>query len=251
MSAPLPYEIKLKVQRANAHIADLNEVVSAFLDSGPYRVRSYENRGTREFHIDIVEAIPWDVSLIIGDVVHNLRSALDHLACQLVARHSGPSSGLPDNKTAFPVWRKPVPAPHGAIKGNVKAKLRGAHPDIIKHVKGMGAHEHGRAEHIWLVDHLDIIDKHRLLVVAGASNQQVELHFGAPHPPASFTPNRRHVHDGDVIFRQSVDNKAETCFTFDIALDVVRVTSEEPVVPLLTSLSQRVLDTLESFAPYL
>jgi hypothetical protein len=41
------------------------------------------------------------MALIVGDAVHNMRSALDHLACRLVERHS-PGADL--DRTAFPIW---------------------------------------------------------------------------------------------------------------------------------------------------
>jgi hypothetical protein len=48
----------------------------------PYRAHFYDDprTGDRIGELQVVEEIPFCVLAIIGDAVHNLRSALDHLA---------------------------------------------------------------------------------------------------------------------------------------------------------------------------
>lgn len=89
-----------KVERAKRHIDDLETRIIAYYALKPYLVAEYDdlNLGHHIYQLAGVDpAMPEDIPLIIGDAVHNLRSALDHLACLMVVK--------PDGNTAFPVWR--------------------------------------------------------------------------------------------------------------------------------------------------
>ena len=50
--------------------------------------------------VSILKEPPAEIGVVVGDIVHNLRSALDHLACQFVMSNGG----SPSTKTAFPVF---------------------------------------------------------------------------------------------------------------------------------------------------
>src|ERR1700722_15469893 len=96
---------RLKLRRANKHIADINSLLSTFSDSDFYRL-SIENdarQGTNFLRIDIDESgFPVDdAALIIGDALHNLRSALDQLYYRVVVVHC---SGVPSKWTRFPIF---------------------------------------------------------------------------------------------------------------------------------------------------
>ncbi len=72
---------KLKLKRANKHIMELNAVLNAFLESHFDNVSFKEDAyGWHHLQLGGV-SIPEDVPLIIGDAIHNLRSALDFMLC--------------------------------------------------------------------------------------------------------------------------------------------------------------------------
>jgi len=57
---------------------------------------------TRERSASIGDGVPpEDLALIAGDAIHNLRSALDHIAWELVAA----GSSEPNHRTQFPVGK--------------------------------------------------------------------------------------------------------------------------------------------------
>lgn len=70
------------------------------LEQGPYQSEGAFDANTSEWVVRfcVLEAPPLKWGVLIGDVVHNLRSALDHLAWQLVLRNGGESSW----RTQFP-----------------------------------------------------------------------------------------------------------------------------------------------------
>jgi len=77
--------IRLKVERAKQHIGDLNTGLKAFLGSNPYIVGAQRDPQTRRpiYYLAAVREVPTPISLLAGDIIQNLRSALDHLAFQL------------------------------------------------------------------------------------------------------------------------------------------------------------------------
>jgi hypothetical protein len=74
------YSARLKVERARSHIDALATEISRFSHSSPYLV-VIEDSGPK---LKRTSPIPGPVFTILGDAVHNLRSALDHLAYELV-----------------------------------------------------------------------------------------------------------------------------------------------------------------------
>ena len=72
-----------KVQRAEKHVRDLNDALIDFANSDFYRLAVEDNPryGSQELVIDIDSSpeILIRCALIIGDALHNLRSALDIL----------------------------------------------------------------------------------------------------------------------------------------------------------------------------
>lgn len=91
-----------KVERAREHGHSLVEIAEAFIERRPNQLRfdkKSEPGWVRMFVV--VEPVPIRVALIAGDVVHNLRSALDHLAWQLVTLEG---QKAPGTHTAFPIY---------------------------------------------------------------------------------------------------------------------------------------------------
>jgi len=79
-----------KLERAKKHIDDLRrQIAQAFPNGELFPLRQEFNREQGVFIVSIerVKKLPQEWGLIVGDAVHNLRCALDHLAWQLALRH--------------------------------------------------------------------------------------------------------------------------------------------------------------------
>src|SRR2546421_4784573 len=75
--------VRVKAERAKRHIRDLEIEVSAFLRSRPYTVGvRTEHQKTVYYLANSVET-PGGIAAITGDVLFNLRAALDHLVYRL------------------------------------------------------------------------------------------------------------------------------------------------------------------------
>jgi len=125
---------------------------------------------------------------MLGDAIHNLRTALDHLAYRLVS--VGPK----------PHWRGKVyfPIADSAEEfvsriGGIKKRLR---HDAVKPLAAIKAYRGGAGEILWQLNELDIIDKHRLLlpvdpqnVVHSMSPREVGIISRSPsHPTRDRAP---------------------------------------------------------------
>jgi hypothetical protein len=118
---------------ANEHLYTLNSEIQSWLEvAGPFSVSS-------EFHPEAnvvvvyaaVATPPLRWGVMSGNVVHNLRSALDHLVWQLVTLNGEkPRSGMGGNR--FPIFDKD---PVDFAKAT-KASLRGVHPDHRARIEG-------------------------------------------------------------------------------------------------------------------
>src|SRR5947208_6882158 len=97
----------LKIGRADEHTKTVTEEISAWLNSKPYSLTSHRNPEGREhrliFHLDS-GASPCDRwSLICGDAIHNLRSALDHLIYAVAVREFKSDPPPNERNLQFPI----------------------------------------------------------------------------------------------------------------------------------------------------
>lgn len=110
--APHPYEpwhplfgCQLKMRRAHVHLHELDNALEEFIGSKPYDVvydfESEPDQHLIRFKIWERPELWW--SPIIGDIVHNVRSALDHLAWQLVIRNGRNPQGA---RSQFPIFTR-------------------------------------------------------------------------------------------------------------------------------------------------
>lgn len=97
---------RLKLDRAKEHIDALDRELNVFFES-------HSNRQAVEYAFDgtwhiirtdppLDEPLPPRISLICGDIIHNIRCALDHLVWQLVLVEGNE----PDRWNSFPIYSK-------------------------------------------------------------------------------------------------------------------------------------------------
>jgi hypothetical protein len=80
---------RLKLQRARRHIDELDREATAFLGRKPFRLviehpPGWTGEPMHAWTVRLRENVPLEWSAIIGNAIHDLRSALDLLACDLV-----------------------------------------------------------------------------------------------------------------------------------------------------------------------
>src|SRR5713226_8131497 len=94
--------IRVKIERAKKHLLDLEALLRKFRNESLNVVGTKGDSKTGQsthFHVNL-PILPFDALAAAGDIVHNLRSALDHLAYQLVIVGSGKE---PTRRLEFPI----------------------------------------------------------------------------------------------------------------------------------------------------
>jgi hypothetical protein len=170
---------RAKIARAKEHLRVLKESIDSFiLDRNAYSVIKEPNpeTGVFVFRLQLHRSPPLtEWSLIIGDCIHNMRSALDHLFWQLVLLEN--PSGVADSTASFPILRD-----RGTFKGR-KAKIEGwigkraaAMVENMQPYQGAGPDKNA----FLFIHSRDITDKHKLLVpfVGVSERGQIALKGG-------------------------------------------------------------------------
>jgi len=150
----------LKIKRAEKHINELRKLLTDFLSPDSYSVKVdagyVKSYIVIEIHASRTEFLD-QAALIVGDVVHNLRSALDLLYYETVLF----CGGKPTKWTRFPVFdrREELIA---KLRETLKQKriTASVHDHILNNVK---PYKTGNFA-IWSVDEMNIMDKHQLLI---------------------------------------------------------------------------------------
>jgi len=152
-----PLGPKLKIARANRHIENLKNLFETFICDNPNRIEIHENSDKKSFSVRGIfdRDLPPDTPTIIGDALHNLRAALDHLAAEAVrAGGCEPTRGI-----CFPIHKC-----KSGFDGAVAGALKGAPQVFVDFVKRQKPHKEGGSAALYNLSKLDNLDKHMVLI---------------------------------------------------------------------------------------
>jgi hypothetical protein len=264
-----------KLERAGEHIEDLRVACDEWLGTDAYRVvREIEpETGYTAHRVKIKEPPPARLGLLVGDAVHNLRSALDHIALELaVSKHRpGRVPATIEESSEFPIF--PLVMKNGRSgsdafnattnKGDPARqsglfKLRGVESKAVAVIEGKQPYHRGNAwadDPLWVIHELDRIDKHRRVHLTAYAIAGTELTVPGDQPINFLHIDHvggysGPVQDGTEVARyRSGNTKVEVNVTREIALpqggpaenEVVGATLQrlrnyvrDEIVPLLT-----------------
>ncbi len=150
---------RLKLDRAESHIEDFYEVLRVLLENYRETVTVESDPNSGEMQCVMVEPLllPDDLALIAGDAAHNLRSAWDHLAVLLIERTNQTV------RTQFP-FGKNVDAFEAQLN---RYGFRECSDEVVKAIGDLKPYRSGGNEAFYDLHHLDISDKHRLVIAVG------------------------------------------------------------------------------------
>lgn len=148
---------RLKLQRAKHHIEDFIAQAEKFYRESKVKffIQDDPNTGLRALCVDVDTSVPEHFPLIIGDAVHNLRSALDHLTWDIVA----PLKPSRPNDVQFPFCRKRDS--FEAALDHRQISLAGK--DVVDKFRNLQPYP-GGDDILFGLHQLDIADKHQLVL---------------------------------------------------------------------------------------
>jgi hypothetical protein len=192
----VPFEAsKLKLERAAEHLREFDREAIAYLNSKSCAIvveqfPGLQQMGTQSWNARIRKPMPTKFSVLIGDFVHNLRTALDLLVCDLVT-----INGKSAKEVYFPFCSTAADLSH-VIR---ERKIRRAGPDVVAYIESLKPYTGGNIA-LRAIHDLDVTDKHRALlpVLSGVSLPLGKL-FGTNLPDTVGNWQSLIDHDGQMV----------------------------------------------------
>jgi hypothetical protein len=151
-----------KVIRAQKHLDEINRIiVDVTSKAGAYEIITDANgKETVNFLIEP----PLDVAILAGEIIYQLRSAIDHLAFELVKLNPGGIILPPkwQEHALFPLW---LTAPRSTTYNCFNSVLPGITIGAFTFIEGLQPYHSGPGHHnvMAIIAKLSNIDKHRYL----------------------------------------------------------------------------------------
>lgn len=170
-----------KLRRARDHLNALHEAAKAFAQSDPYgfTIKPDSESGWDVVYVQVRREPPIELGVVLGDFLHNLRSALDNLAWQLVLLNGGNPTG----RTAFPIFTSP-----DDFEARGRPRLKGmsaAHLQVIEDLQPYPGRNGPRILALEVVNALANIDRHRIVNPSLAGIAQRDVPFVFRREPTS------------------------------------------------------------------
>ena len=253
-----------KYERAQKHIQDFKIAVDTFRDANRDHVgvKVDEQTGDIVYYVKSVPVVPTEISLLLGDALHNLRSALDHLAHAIVR----PTTPTAIKDTFFPIadTADGYCSMAGACIKGIRQPCRQIF-DRIQPYKGGGF-----GHYLWQLNKLDVIDKHRLLLTVSfapsgrtltpSEREKANAKFNRfgnlvrlsiPHGMVSSDPAPSFpLYEGQILFTvPAAETEHQMGFSFDVALHEPEVAKTASALLLLNFISSEVGTVIGELAP--
>jgi hypothetical protein len=190
-----------------------------------------------------LQVLTFNAIATAGDIIHNLRSALDHLAHQLV-RIGSPGKEV-SRRIEFPIAKDLA-----TYESDKTGKIKGMRPEAKKAIDELKPYKGGN-DSLWRIHELDNFDKHRALFTVASdylfTNDWTTYYlfktgpFG--HPLKAGTPDFVGVFDSEV--EQDVQLEIEK------AVGEMKVAESNALLPSLHQLVDFIDGLVASFIPLL
>lgn len=242
-----PFESsKNKLARAHEHFLDLQKKIIEFTDIDPYErvIEPHPDKPGYVVHkVKLTQALPPSIGDIAGDMVNNLRSALDHAGYAVAV-----AAGAKDPKfTAFPF------AGSAAQMANALGRSKDIPPQIQSLFCGFQPYPRGN-EYLWALNEICNTDKHKIAIPIGQGVVNVGTRirgtgfFEMPDPHVwDRTKNEMIL----VTFGPETEFEYEFNFRLFVAFDEIKIVGGKPLLGTLDamgSIVERILVAVDAEA---
>jgi hypothetical protein len=253
---------RLNVERADVHARDAERAVREFFASTPYAISTRRDPQTSRliYFIETATEAPPEIALSVGDAVHRLRTALDHLAYELVTKGTGRIG--PFKHATFPIFDSKTLFDQG-----MSQPTKGMKPAAAAAIDGIAPYKGGN-DALWQLHRLDIIDKHRLLLTVGSAYRSVDIgpvigrRFGSFPDGTPIPAFSLFLRPADTLFPLKVGDELyidepnaepdpSIQFRLDIVVNEAGVVEGESLAEMLARLRSTVQDVISALEPFL
>lgn len=250
--------IRAKIQRTDEHIENLKADITAFIDLNVYRATTHPQRDTPECIISVAGPDPpLRFAVIVGEIVHHLRSALDHLVWQLVLANGQ----TPNKSNQFPICETLQQYKSALGRGYIDGVSSPA-KSLIKSLQPYHKGKNCQWEGLWILNDLSNTDKHRLLLVVpaivtpkvfGVSSSEANPLTITGMKPSDWPA--RATKDGTEVMRftftaPNPDVKMNVDFTVEIAFEKFGPLSNARLIPQINNLRDIIVGIIDRFHPF-
>jgi hypothetical protein len=175
----------LKIDRAKKHMVDINQEAMRYAESHPYsltRLRLHDSQHEIRGVFHITQQPNPMIAIMLGDFIHNLRSALDWVVVACVPRKRRYDAGFPifledifsnDSGGNFVVNSSKQ-------RNKFNSMLDGIHPKARAFIIDCQPYRHGVNSHldiVGLISRLENADKHRQIIAIGCGGRDFRVSF--------------------------------------------------------------------------
>jgi hypothetical protein len=237
MADPLA-DARLKLKRAHEHLQSTDSAFYWFNRDKPYRIVAEPNQeGTHKVVKVRFQGLSIErLAVISADAIHNMHSALDHLACALAARNkfSGDMRNI-----YFPIQQSERAFESPGSKGAIQAQFG---LDVLEFLVELKPYQGGN-DVLWAVNELDRIDKHQAIIKLKFAHQVTSVKEEGTGAFEVFLKPQWASADEDVeVARYPVDSNPEYRIQVisAVAFGHVDALNDTPIVLALITMFQMV-----------
>jgi hypothetical protein len=265
-----------KVQRSKELFAELIAKHRDFMGLNPFGVVVDQNpdTGERIWRARVSRQVPETWGILVGDIVHSLRAALDYLAWELWIANGGSANSSRANTITFPVvdpTKTYSTKDQKLMEKDRRAAFGATTSMLIERLQtetGRRLTADPSLRPLFLLHRLDIWDKHRRLNVVGGTTRLTQMRIGGPGEDVQIEHmviggggpagdvRTVPIADGTELMRLTLGAAAanvqqEQQFAHYIAFESDGPGKGEPLVEMLDQLISFVDEVLTRFSPLL
>lgn len=228
--------IRLKIERAKEHITYLKTAIGEFRERNPYRAvfNGDTHKGFGTFIVSVDEEIPPMWGVVVGEVLHLLRTSLDNAWWVM--------GGRGKRRDRFPFLENPEGFEarfQGKQKGAVKAAV-----DILREIESYKA-----GNPLWVLAQLDNLNKHEAPILC--SSRIGEFTVAVPGGGAHVAPFLESLEEGTAFFLPVVaghEMDVEHQIPFEITFADMEFAKGGAVIPTLENFASVTDSIVHAFA---
>lgn len=247
-----------KIKRAKQHLDDFDQVGVRFRETNSDLIGRKEKLDiAKRAYYFTKEPVTSDYAVWVGDVLHNLRSAIDHLAFALCVAGPGGRAAAEANKRQIH-----FPVTNGDSNAYKADKTRGlvialAKPGVKDLLDETEPYKGGKGDALRQLGVLNNADKHRLLVTVALHNPRPNMTSYIKNDPnwteiSLYDVNTGPLKAGDEIMLEPLTTKPheDLEFAFGVALNEPEIGPMQPLQPLLPHIAEYVERIIPAFNRY-
>jgi len=239
-----------KLKRANENILNLNSEGLVFFDNSDYPTIPHEDEKVFQEAVDYhsKRGIPLRFSILAGEIIHHLRSILDHIAWQLSSTTARGTHAIA-NQIEFPIFAKrPITKDE---MSRYSRKVQGiSDAKALTLIESLQPYNRLPTDDpldvpIWIIYDLDRIDKHRELVLVFFTlhiNLTSELIFKA----TLLNQKAKRAGEPSPTIGKAVQMYGKA--SPQISFSQFGKSEKQPIIPALTHLANTTRDVVRLFA---